>query len=103
MPCFFDWLISALDKIGQELNYKVLVSQDGRSFIKLRSTNVIEGAGRKMLEKIKIADTIMAPKVIRRSTLNDEASLSAIFSGTHPGIIVTIGKINDIKKNCDLT
>lgn len=51
---------------------------------------MIEGAGRKMLEKIKISDTIIAPKVIRRSTLNDEMSLSAIFSNTNPSIIVTI-------------
>lgn len=94
LPFLFNWIISILDKIGQQLNFKILASQDGcRSFIKLSSANVSEGAGRRMLEKIKIADTIMAPKLIRRTTLNDEDSNSSIFADTHPSIIVSIGKI----------
>lgn len=91
MPSLFEWTVMVLDKIGQQFNYKILTIKNDCLFLKLRPANVIEGAGRKILEKIKISDTIMAPKVIRRSTLNDEAPLSAIFFDAYPSIIVTIG------------
>lgn len=91
MPSVFEWIILALRKTGDQFNYKILLIKDDRLFLKLRPTNVIEGAGRKILEKIKISDSIIAPKVIRRNTLNDEESLTAIFSDDNPSIIVTIG------------
>ncbi|KAG2198443.1 hypothetical protein INT47_009020 [Mucor saturninus] len=89
-PSLFEWVIIFLEKIGEQFNYKVLPIKDDRLFLKLRPTNVIEGAGRKLLEKIKIADSILAPKLIRRNTLNDEMSLAAIFSDIYPSTIVTI-------------
>lgn len=93
LPFLFNWLIHVLNDIGQQSNFPIMSSPDGqRSFIKLGSGNVSEGAGRKMLEMIKIADNMMAPKLIRRTTLNDEDSFSAIFSDTNPSIIVSIGK-----------
>lgn len=93
LPYLFNWLIHVLDEVGQQLDFDILTSQDNhRSFIKLSSGNVSEGAGRKILEKIKIADIMMAPKLIHRTASNEEDSSSTIFSDINPNIIVSIGK-----------
>jgi hypothetical protein len=90
---YLDWLILLLYRYGEMMNYKILVLGDNKwSFLKIKSSHFVEGAGRKMLEKIKTADAIMPPKLIRRNSSNDETSLTAIFSDAHPSIIVHIGK-----------
>ncbi|KAI7876467.1 uncharacterized protein EV154DRAFT_65507 [Mucor mucedo] len=62
-PSLFEWVIIFLEKIGEEFNYKILPIKDDRLFLKLRPTNVIEGAG---------------------------LSLAAIFPDINPNTIVTI-------------
>jgi hypothetical protein len=90
---FLEWFVIILNTCGRKLNYKILHLEDNdNNFFKIKSAQVIEGAGRKMLEKIKVADTIMPPHLIRRNSSNDEAAMSAIFLNAHPSIVINIGK-----------
>lgn len=92
---FVDWLVLIFNICGEKLNYKVMDLEDNeRNFFKINSSNLIEGAGRKMLEKIKVSDTIMPPHLIRRSSSDDETASSAIFLNAHPSIVINIGKLS---------
>ncbi|KAG2237884.1 hypothetical protein INT48_002188 [Thamnidium elegans] len=88
-PSLFEWISIALNNIGRKLNYNMFVFTDNRGFLKLRSASIIEGASRKMLEKIKISDAIIPPNVIRRDTLED-GSTASILHKDDPDIVITI-------------
>lgn len=92
-PIFYSWIATTLDRMGDSLNYSIMSIADAHSYLKLKAGYIIEGAGRKILEQIKVSDSIISPKVIRRDTF-ETSSVAEDSHKEDPDIVIMLGKIN---------